>query len=180
MSTQNTHAPRRNGRVVEVPGDGSCLFHSVFIAYRSLQSGHPTINDERLLVRASLKLRHAAVDYILEHYRKPLGGIKGNLTGRDLVLLEYGSDAVDGEESVKGPLTYARKMRDGNTFGGNTELCALSAILKVAVVVEQAAGKPHVIDTLAGPQMDSGSLRAGVPILRLLLVSQHYRPILST
>ncbi|GAQ92012.1 proline-rich extensin-like receptor kinase (PERK) family [Klebsormidium nitens] len=62
----------------------------VFIAFHSLHSGHPVvINDERLLVQASLKLRHAAVDYVLEHYRKPLGGIKGNLTGRDLVLLEW-------------------------------------------------------------------------------------------
>jgi hypothetical protein len=172
MTLENASKSKRRGRTIEVPGNGSCLFHSVFIAYRALMTQRPPEGiTAGPLVAASAKLRNAAVDYIIDHYRKPLGGIKGNMRGCDLVLLEYASDDHDGEENVRGPMTYARKMMDVTTFGGNTELHALSALLDVAIVVHQTAGTPQTVDTLGC----SGKRRRRT--IELLLESQHYRPI---
>ena len=132
---------------------------------------------EKGLVDASNHLRGLAVDYVLDHYRKPLGGVSGNMSGRDLIALEYASDVSDGEGSVRGPLTYARKMRDTNTYGGNTELFALSAILDAIIVVHYLNddGRHVVVDALnRGP--------SHLIVLHVLFdpPNQHYSPILCS
>lgn len=165
-------------RIVHVPGDGSCLFHSVFLAFYDCCKGlHNVKYTEKGLVDASSHLRGLVVDYVLEHYRKPLGGIPGNMYGRDLIALEYASDASDGEGSVRGPSTYARMMRDTNTYAGSTELGALSALLDAVIVVHYAEGNGRhvVIDTL----------KRGASHLIILHIlfspkNKHYSPILCS
>lgn len=167
-----------NGRIMNVPGDGSCLFHSVFLAFYDCCRGLHNVNfTEKGLVDASNHLRGLVVDYVLDHYRKPLGGVSGNMSGRELITLEYASDSTDGESSVRGPSTYARMMRDTNTHAGSTELFALSAILDAVIVVHyrNGDGRHVVVDTLKRGHKH-------LIILHVLFDPQnkHYSPILSS
>jgi hypothetical protein len=115
------------------------------------------------------------VDYVLDLYKKPFGGISNNMCGRDLILLEYASDSADGEGSVRGPLTYAQKMRDTNTYAGNTELFALAAMLDVLIIV-------HYLNLDAGSITVDPKKRGSVQSIVLHVVfdpqTKHYSPIL--
>ncbi|GAQ90926.1 hypothetical protein KFL_007020130 [Klebsormidium nitens] len=138
---------------------------------------HNVKYTEKALVDASSHLRGLVVDYVLEHYRKPLGGIPGNMCGRELIALEYASDATDGEGSVRGPSTYARMMRNTNKYAGITELHALSALLDAVIVVHYSGGdgRHELLDTLKrGP--------SHLIILHVLFDPQtkHYSPILCS
>lgn len=122
--------------VVDVPGDGSCMFHAVFLGffYAMRSKAIDPKKDAEKLKKASYRLRAACVDYLLRHYRRPLGGVKGNLTSRELILLEYASDA-SAKQVVKGPKTYKEYMMRPTTYGGETELHGLSGLLKVGIVI---------------------------------------------
>lgn len=84
--------------------------------------------------RVAQRLRDAAVQYIIKNYRRPLDGVPGNATGRDLVYMEY---VVDPElrGKVKGPKTYVEYMTNYTTYAGVTELHALSGLLRCGIVV---------------------------------------------
>ncbi|GAQ92130.1 putative Transposase IS605 OrfB C-terminal [Klebsormidium nitens] len=91
---------RSNFRCVEVPADGSCMFHAI----AATLAGRDVTPDE--LKRVSGRLRDAAIGYVLRFWRSSLGGVRGNPTGRDLVELEYKSaEGEDAAKSVRGPIS---------------------------------------------------------------------------
>jgi hypothetical protein len=101
---------------LEVPGDGSCLFHAVLTAYFAQKKGRlPVYADPRKLHETSLKLRERAVHHVLRHYDKPLGD--GFDTGKDLIMLEYGSSEGDPlGPPIRDPVQYLKHMRHPTTF----------------------------------------------------------------
>ncbi|GAQ89982.1 hypothetical protein KFL_005860010 [Klebsormidium nitens] len=132
---------------MHVPGDGSCLFHSILLASLAAKGVDVTTLSRTYIIRNSKKLRQAAVDYVIGHMRTPLGGIRGNLTGGELILNEYASNNVDGEANIKDGPSYKRVMSRTTTYAGNTELIALSALLKAKIVVHIKSGGESEFDT---------------------------------
>lgn len=168
----------RGTRLVDVPGDGSCLFHAVYVAFYHGRRGvviDPAASPGRMR-EASQFLRNAAVQYILKNYRRPLGGVRGNPTGRELVELEYATSVPQ----VRGPLTYARYMTSPRTYAGETELSALSGILRSPIVVHRAdtTGTTRVYyNTAAGPEARSTNMNPlGDPVIHVAFDPrmQHY------
>lgn len=133
-------------KLMHVPGDGSCLFHSILLASLAAKGLDVTTLSRSYIVRNSKKLRQAAVDYVIRHLRTPLGGIRGNMTGSELILNEYASSSVDGEAGIKDGPSYKRVMSKTTTYAGNTELIALSALLKAKIVVHVRTGGESEFD----------------------------------
>ena len=153
---------------LEVPGDGSCLFHAVLTAYFAEKKARlPVYADPRRLHETSLKLRERAVHHVLRHYDKPLGD--GFDTGKDLIMLEYGSSEGDPlGPPIRDPVQYLKHMRHPTTFAGNTEIVALSQILRSTITVVQA-GVPDQAYRFPRPE---ATIR-----VRFDPSSRHYTPL---
>lgn len=123
--------------MVDVPGDGSCLFHAVLTSFFAEKKKRlPCYASAQRLYDTSLKLRERAVHYVLQHYDRNLG--EGFEKGKTLIMLEYGSSEGDFlGPTIQGPVQYREHMRHPTTFAGNTEIVALSQILKSTIVVIQ-------------------------------------------
>jgi hypothetical protein len=123
--------------LVEVPGNGSCLFHAVLVFFFAERKHRlPVYASSRKLHETSLKLRERAVDYVLRHYDRQLG--EGFEKGKDLIVLEY--DNCEGNSPgppIRDPVQYRAHMRCPTTFAGNTELVALSQILRSTIIMVQ-------------------------------------------
>jgi hypothetical protein len=77
-----------NPQLVSIPGDGACLFSAVFVClYHSKKGVVVDPNSERFK-KAVQRLREETVQYVIEHWKWPLGGVRGNMTGRESVELE--------------------------------------------------------------------------------------------
>lgn len=177
--------------VVDVPADGTCMFHAVFTCFYHAHRGtvlEPMSQSAIPKMRkASHRLRLATVAYVLRHYRRPLGGAQGNSTGRELVTMEYVLDP-NLKNVVKGPKTYAQYMSNYATFGGETELHAMSAMLKCAILVHSyGTGTPEsyvegqYINAFRGAAVTSARQNPfGDPILHLHFDagSEHYAAII--
>lgn len=126
---------------MHVPGDGSCLFHSVNLALAAAKGLDVSKLSRASIIANSQKLRLATVNYVLRHYRRPLGDIQGNLTGSELIRFKYASSHVDGEASITDAHSYKRVMSQPAIYAGNTELVALSALLRAKIVVHMRTGE---------------------------------------
>jgi hypothetical protein len=122
---------------LQVPGHGSCLFHAVLISFFAERKHRlPVYADARRLHETSLKLRERAVHYVLRHFDERLG--EGFEKGRDLIMLEYGSsEGYSPGPPIRDPVQYRDLMRLPTTYAGNTELVALSQILRSTIIVAQ-------------------------------------------
>jgi hypothetical protein len=118
---------------VRVPGDGACLFSAVFVClYHDRKGVIPDSSSERFR-RAVQRLRVETVQYVIEHWDWPLGGVRGNPTGGESVDMEYFADPECPE--IEDRETYQAHMSQRKTYGGQTELQALSALLNCGIVV---------------------------------------------
>lgn len=122
---------------IQVPGDGSCLFHAVLISFFAERKHRlPVYASTRRLQDTSQKLRERTVDYVLRHFDERLG--EGFEKGKDLIMLEYGSsEGYSPGPAIRDPVQYKDLMRRSTTFAGNTELVALSQILRSTITVVQ-------------------------------------------
>lgn len=174
---------------VDVPGDGSCLFHAAFLAFYHSRRGRllDPWKNYRAMERAAQRLREAVVKYILRNYHRPLGGVKGNPTGRELVTMEYVLDPdVIG---VKGPSTYATYMKNYTTYGGETELQGLSGLLRCGIVVHpfgitkrEECKEGTYYNVHAGPDaIERREARDGDIVMHLYFdeKKEHYKAILA-
>jgi hypothetical protein len=169
--------------MMDVPSDGSCLFHAAFVAFYQAKKGRlidPMKNEEKMK-KVSERLREAVVDYVLRNYRRPLAGVPGNSTGKDLIAMEYGSDP-ELKGRVKGPATYQRYMKEYGTFAGETELHGLSGLLQCGIVVHpfNDAGERVYYNVMRGPKaVQSRENAHGDVIIHLCFneAAQHYTAI---
>ena len=86
------------------------------------------------------RLREETVAYVMQHADWPLGGVRGNVSGRDSVDMEYVADPDSPE--IQNLESYQEHMSQRETFGGQTELQALSGLLNIAIVVHPS-GDPE-------------------------------------
>lgn len=135
--------------------------------------------------KAVQKLREETVQYVLEHWDWPLGGVRSNMTGRESVELEYFADPEVPE--IVDKESYRRRMTKQVTFGGQTELQALSALLNCGIVVHPNSDEDQwelgiYFCSKAGAKNVARRLNVGRrPILHVLYdeKSQHYSAIIS-
>jgi hypothetical protein len=124
---------REDFQLVRVPADGSCMFHAIAatLAGRALSSHESA--------KVSGRLQDAAIGYVVRFWRSCIGGVRGNPTGREMVEIEYRSaEGEDAAKSVRGPMSYAKYMRRRNTYGGHTELLALSGLLGAVIIIHRS------------------------------------------
>lgn len=170
----------QGSKLYDVPGDGSCLFHAVYITFYKSRRG-VLIPPSNALVRASKLLREATIKYLLLHYNRPVAKVQGNPTGRELIALEYGSDPT---VPVRGPKTYLEYMRRTTTFGGETELYALSGLLKVAIAVHRVdANRENIVYFNTCQSPEDRAARRNIDCFTVLHVlfdprSKHYMAII--
>ncbi|GAQ90390.1 hypothetical protein KFL_006340090 [Klebsormidium nitens] len=171
--------------VVSVPGDGACLFAATFLCFYHTSKGKlPDPNSARFKA-AVQKLRTETVNYVVQHWTWPLGGIRGNVTGKESVEMEYAADP--GCPEIVDKESYAAHMVENRTFGGQTELLALSALLNVCILVHPAhdpenGEKGIFFASRAGPRSVERRRNVGRrPVLHLLFDAdtQHYDAIIS-
>lgn len=175
--------------IVDVPADGSCLFHAAFVAFFHAKRGKVLDPMKRYpaMKAAAQRLREAVVKYIVRNYHRPLGGVKGNPSGRELVTMEYVFDPD--VKGVKGPMTYAAYMGKYTTYGGETELQGLSGLLKCGIVVhpfgntdKQGCEKGNYYNVCAGQGMtERMEKRDNDTVIHLYFDehAEHYKAVLS-
>lgn len=173
-----------NPQSVSVPGDGACLFSSVFACFYYASKGELPDPFGKRFRTAVQKLREETVHYVVQHWDWPIGGVRGNVTGTESVEMEYVADPECPQISDKA--TYASHMSERETFGGQTELLALSALLNVGILVhpmqDTENGESAVyMCSRAGPKNVARRRNAGRrPVLHLLFdeAIQHYEAII--
>lgn len=116
-----------------IPGDGACLFSSVYLTFYYASKGKLLNPNSARFSKVVQRLREETVDYVIKHWDWPLGGVRGNIKGSESVSMEYIADP-DCPEIVD-KASYASHMACPSTFGGQTELQALSALLNVGILV---------------------------------------------
>jgi hypothetical protein len=134
--------------------------------------------------KAVQRLRVETVRYVLEHWDWPLGGVRGNPTGRESVELEYFADPEVSE--IVDAESYRTLMAKRGTFGGQTELQALSGLLNCGIVVHPSNDEEQwelgiYFCSKAGAKNVARRLNVGRrPILHVLYdeKSQHYSAII--
>jgi OTU-like cysteine protease len=113
-------------RIRQVPGDGSCLFHSLSLCLRHAVNGtHWNMDcDINELFTFSNSLRQMAVDCLLEGQQRKLF-VQGNewLPAQELADIAAQQYGLTGAE-------YCAAMRDETTWGGGPEIVALSNVLR--------------------------------------------------
>jgi OTU-like cysteine protease len=112
-------------RIRQVPGDGSCLFHSLSIGLRHAVNGtHWDMdNDMNELFTFSNTLRQMAVECLADDKRKLFVQGREWITAKvltDIAAQQYGMTAKE----------YCEAMRDETTWGGGPEIVALSNVLR--------------------------------------------------
>jgi hypothetical protein len=114
-------------------GNGACLFASVFLSFYRVCKGKLLDPNSAKFRRAVQRLRKETVDYVVQQWDWTLGEVRGNITGQESVGLEYIADPECKE--IVNKASYATHMACRSTFGGQTELQALSALLNVGLLV---------------------------------------------
>lgn len=133
----------------QVPGDGSCLFHSISTClFQATNSTHLDMrcpDTMEWLYRHSAKLRQLAVDCLEE--RRKLLFLQGNeyLNAKDLV------DAAAAQYDISGS-QYCDLMRGESYWGGGPEIVALSNVLQRPIHVYEL----HVPDGKDGKTNNKG------------------------
>jgi len=146
-------------RVRQVPGDGSCLFHSITASLSLAVNGthHPM---ELLPLRwHSNYLRQLAVD-VFEQESKRVLWLQGpeRMTAAELL------EAVAEQYSVA-PEQYCRQMRKHREWGGGPEIVVLANVLKRPIHVYEL----HAVCEELEPPSDSGpdsGLQGVLPAVR--------------
>lgn len=112
-------------RIRQVPGDGSCLFHSLSLCLRHAKNGtHWDLkNDIEDLFTYSQSLRQSAVDCLADDSRKLFVQGREWLTAKELVDIAAAQYEMTGDE-------YCQAMRDDTVWGGGPEIVALSNVLR--------------------------------------------------
>lgn len=114
-------------KIRQVPGDGSCLFHSISLCYaHAIDGTHLDIkccDNRKWLHRHSSKLRQLAVD-VLEEKKKVLF-LQGNeyVYAKDLVNTAAEQYGITGKK-------YCDTMRKESYWGGGPEIVALCNVLQ--------------------------------------------------
>ena len=110
-------------RARQVPGDGSCLFHSLTVALAYTQNG--THHDMQLkeLKEHSSWLRQIAVDVLEDEPDRML-----HLQGTEKMTADELLHAVAQQYDVK-PADYCRNMRRPAEWGGGPEIVVLANLL---------------------------------------------------
>jgi len=130
--------------VRQVPGDGSCLFHSISAWLSFMQTGQHKDFDWRLR-GLSLKLRHLAVR-VLQQPDTTLTLEDGEeITTTQLV------DVIAEQYNIK-PAEYCTSMLDPRTWGGGPEIVALSHHLKCPIHVYQLCTERSFMRPFSAPQ----------------------------
>lgn len=116
-------------RVRQVPGDGSCLFHSITASLSVDVNGtHHSMDVEPLLQQSDL-LRNLAVD-ILEGRPERVLFLQGAM---DISIAEL-LDAAAQQQNMTSE-SYCKSMRQRSVWGGGPEILALANELKTPIHV---------------------------------------------
>lgn len=139
--------PRRH-RVVNMPGDGSCLFHS--LTY---------LMHERIDVEMALQVRTAIVRYVVDHWDE-----------LQVYTCTGNGDTYHDSDS------YSRDMLNSATYGGTSELMAAAAIYPFTFEVYQDNILRGSFSRIGGPvkrlQFSGSSISGHYDVLVPMLVSQ--------
>ena len=124
------HRPRRSTpfhntlRVRQVPGDGSCLFHSLTVCLALAQNGsHHEMVMEPLLYHSD-RMRQMAVTCFEEEKERVLF-----LQGDEKMTCAELLEAVNEQYDCK-PEEYCSKMRKASEWGGGPEIVVLANLLR--------------------------------------------------
>jgi hypothetical protein len=118
-------------RIRQVPGDGSCLFHSLSLCLRHAVNGtHWDLDqDIRELFTYSNVLRQMAVDCLAAEDGKNNNNNKLFVQGNEWLTAQELADIAAQQYGMTGP-EYCAAMRDETTWGGGPEIVALSNVLR--------------------------------------------------
>lgn len=134
----------RTGRIIPVPMDGNCLFHSALreLARVGLAGG----------IHTAKALRTALLDWVETH---------GTLTCADLQLATW--IELETDEDLA---TYCARLRRDGQWGGTVELFALAELFRVTACVwepieGQRGSRYHPRHTFAASAGDVGCSKGG-------------------
>lgn len=123
----------------QVPGDGSCLFHSIGVSLLHKedscienQDRNRSISRKGYDKALSLLLRYVAVDMLATNTTLSVSHGQDNVTSSDilsLMQLQYNTSSSE----------YLRCMRDERYWGGGPELLVLSELLQLPICVYELA-----------------------------------------
>mmetsp|Transcript_30581 Transcript_30581/g.88846 ORF Transcript_30581/g.88846 Transcript_30581/m.88846 type:complete len:427 (-) Transcript_30581:165-1445(-) len=139
-------------RVRQVPGDGSCMFHSITATLAKVQNGTHHSMDIKVLREHSSWLRRVAVDLFEQEPSRTLlmEGVE-RITARDLL-----STAAD-QYNIP-PEVYCRQMRRTTEWGGGPEIVVLANILQRPIHIYELDVKPAPDSTSSAPEGSGASL----------------------
>lgn len=130
--------------VRQVPGDGSCLFHSISAWLSFLQTRKHHDFDSRLR-GLSLKLRHLAVSVLQQPNTTLVLEDGEEISTTQLV------DVIAEQYNIK-PAEYCTSMLDPRTWGGGPEIVALSHHFKCPIHVYQLCTERSIFKPFSSPQ----------------------------
>jgi hypothetical protein len=184
MPLKTTGIPE-DARVVPIPGDGACLFSACFLLLYYEWTGKVADPSSKRFRTAVQRLREETVEYVMQHADWPIGGVRGNSSGREHVAMEYVADPECPE--IRDLESYGEHMAKRETFGGQTELQALSGLLNVGIMVHPSGDVEQreigiYFCSRAAARDVARRLNVGRrPILHILYdeQAQHYSAIIS-
>ncbi|GAB5036250.1 cysteine protease domain containing protein [Nannochloropsis oceanica] len=122
--TWDVHHSKSKMRVRQVPGDGSCLFHAIYVALAHATNGSHPQEDYDDMCKAAGVLRQTALDYLSQDPNRLLT-VTYNQDMKSQELLEMTS-----KEMGLSAEQYLARLRDPKEWGGGLEIVALANALE--------------------------------------------------
>uniref|UniRef100_A0A7S3K7S6 Ubiquitin thioesterase OTU n=1 Tax=Aureoumbra lagunensis TaxID=44058 RepID=A0A7S3K7S6_9STRA len=157
LGSDGGNAYLEEGTIINQPGDGSCLFHSLLYGYKRLK--------QSILIETATNLRHSLMDWLQENQDTEIA----DSPVKDWIRWDSNSQVSD----------YVRRMRIYG-WGGGIEMAAFARKFQIEVHVYEKmpynARFPFKrISRFSGPSSHSGSSVQSSPVVRSPVVNVVYR-----
>ena len=151
-----------------VKGDGNCLFRAIAISLNFLKTNGEVKLSEKHELEIAIKLRKIAASIVCKNGGENIPQANDSLTYRQWILYELSQKQGDKNELFQ---NYCKKMKNGNGWGGQVEILALSDYLQIPIVVFEEDEERPVF--LAGAKFDTKKF-----IVLNRVNSNHYHALL--